>query len=52
MPFYRAAYLAFRLGYCDLACRSLGLTPDGRRFGRLRSRYAAMLEREVNAHAR
>jgi hypothetical protein len=36
LPFYRAAYLAFRLGYCDMAAASLGETSDGRRFRRAR----------------
>jgi hypothetical protein len=41
LPFYRAAYLAFRLGYTDLAARSLGASDDAARFRRDRTGYAA-----------
>jgi hypothetical protein len=46
VPFYRAAYLAFRLGYCDLASRELAGTPDGARFHRARERYDTLIRRE------
>jgi hypothetical protein len=46
LPFYRAAYLAFRLGYCDMAAASLGETSDGRRFRRARERYESLIRRE------
>ncbi len=42
LPFYRAAYLGYRLGYCTLAAQSLA-SPDGERFRQLCERYAAAL---------
>ncbi len=39
LPFYEAAYLAYRVGYAELAARSLGDSPDGRRFTALLRRY-------------
>ncbi len=47
LPFYRLAWLAFRLGYCHLAHQALGDSGEGARFRRLRARYAARLEREI-----
>ncbi len=47
LPFYRLAYLAFRLGYSDLAVTALGETADGGRFRALRERYRMQLDREV-----
>jgi hypothetical protein len=44
LPFYRVAYLAFRLGYCDMAAQALGDTPDGARFRRARARYDGLLK--------
>ena len=32
LPFYRIAYLAFRVGYATLAAQTLTGTDDGRRF--------------------
>lgn len=46
LPFYRAAYLAFRLGYCDMAARTLGSGPDAARFRRARSRYQTLIRSE------
>jgi hypothetical protein len=46
LPFYKAAYLAFRLGYCDMAAQSLGNSPDGARFHRARRRYAELIRSE------
>ncbi|PWT89713.1 MAG: hypothetical protein C5B56_06620 [Proteobacteria bacterium] len=46
LPFYRTAWLAFRLGYAELAVRQLGDSEDGERFRRERARYAAALESE------
>ncbi len=43
LPFYRAAYLAFRLGYAGLAVESLGACADAARFRRQRARYAALI---------
>ncbi len=43
MPFFTAAYLAYRLGYATLAAESLGGTADGVRFTRLRERYRRLL---------
>lgn len=51
LPFYRRAWLAFRLGYSDMAAGALGGTPDGERFNRLRAGYAALLRRELAHHA-
>lgn len=43
LRFFRAAYLAFRLGYATLGATTLGETPDGDRFAVLRERYARLL---------
>ncbi len=41
VPFHRAAYLAWRLGYCTLAASSLPPCPDRARFEALAGRYTA-----------
>jgi hypothetical protein len=46
LPFYRAAYLAFRLGYCEMAARALGGSADGARFGAARTRYDSLIRSE------
>jgi hypothetical protein len=43
VPFYQAAYLAFRLGYATLAAEALRSTPDGVRFAHLTARYRRSL---------
>jgi len=44
LPFYRAAYLAYRIGYTTLASHTLGAaSADGRRFARLTARYCRSL---------
>ena len=43
LPFYRTAYLAYRIGYADMAAESLRDTADGRRFRNLRNRYTLAL---------
>ncbi|HEY1337705.1 MAG TPA: hypothetical protein VGF59_09360 [Bryobacteraceae bacterium] len=43
LPFYRTAYLAFRVGYADLAAQALGDCPDGVRFRGEKRRYEALL---------
>jgi hypothetical protein len=43
LRFHRAAYLAFRLGYCDMAVSALGDSDDAARFRRERDRYAAAI---------
>jgi hypothetical protein len=43
VPFYKAAYCAFRLGYCRMAEQALGDTPDGVRFRRESGRYESLL---------
>jgi hypothetical protein len=43
LPFYRTAYLAWRIGYCTLAEQTLGDSCDGRRFSALKTRYRDML---------
>ncbi len=45
-PFYRAAYLAFRLGYCEMAAQALGDTADADDFRRERARYDALIRSE------
>jgi hypothetical protein len=52
LEFFRAAYLAFRLGYAALAVSTLGDTPDGHRFATLRDRYAVMLRAALGAGSR
>ena len=47
LPFYRLGWLAFRLGYSDMAAKPLGDLPDGARFRGLRDRYAAYLREEI-----
>jgi hypothetical protein len=48
LPFYRAAYLAFRLGYADLAVRALAGTEEAARFDRERARYCRALDARGN----
>jgi hypothetical protein len=43
LPFYRAAYCAFRTGYAALASETLAGTADGRRFDALGRRYRRAL---------
>jgi hypothetical protein len=45
LPFYKAAYLAYRLGYTTMAAQALGRSLDGLRFTRLMGRYRRSLER-------
>jgi hypothetical protein len=47
VPFYRAAHLSFRYGYCDVAVQGLGGHPEAKRFRRARERYGAMIESEA-----
>ena len=51
LPFYRTAWLAFRLGYSTMAERELGPSPDGVRFAALTRRYGALLREEILRHA-
>ena len=52
LPFYRAAYLAYRIGYTTLASQTLGpASADGQRFARLTARYRRSLE-GLAAHRR
>jgi hypothetical protein len=45
LPFYRAAYLAYRIGYATLAAQTLGpASADGQRFASLTARYRRSLE--------
>jgi hypothetical protein len=46
LPFYRAAYLAFRFGYCDMAVGALGESDDADRFRRARRRYERLMRSE------
>jgi len=47
LPFYRMAYLAFRLGYASLAADTLAGTPDGRRMAALAARYGIDLREAI-----
>lgn len=47
LPFYRVAYLAFRLGYAQMAAGALGGTPDGARMAALARRYGVLLRRAI-----
>jgi hypothetical protein len=47
LPFYRTAYLAFRLGYTTLAAETLAGSADGRRMARLADRYRQALQRQL-----
>jgi hypothetical protein len=47
LPLFRAAYLAFRLGYTTMAAESLGTAPDGMRMRAAVRRYAGVLRREL-----
>jgi hypothetical protein len=47
LPFFTAAYLAYRLGYVSLAAESLAGTPDAAAFTQARERY----RRSLAAHA-
>jgi hypothetical protein len=47
LPFYRAAYLAFRVGYCDMAANALGDSADGARFREARERYQSRIRSEA-----
>jgi hypothetical protein len=49
LPFYRAAYLAFRGGYATFACDQLHDTRDGQRFGAARDHYRARLSQVLSA---
>jgi len=52
LPFYRAAYLAYRLGYCTFAERSVESPEDRTRFAALRDGYAAGLSDVIGAEGR
>ena len=43
MPFYTAAYLAWRLGYSTMSAEALAGTHDGDRFTTMRERYRRLL---------
>lgn len=47
LPFYRVAYLAFRLGYAQMAAGALGGTQDGARMAALARRYGGLLRQAV-----
>ncbi|MFL5460666.1 MAG: hypothetical protein ACJ8AY_08260, partial [Gemmatimonadales bacterium] len=49
LPFYRIAYLSFRLGYTSLASATLGDSPDARRFVVETRRYIELIERELGS---
>ena len=43
LPFYRVAYLAYRIGYATMSAESLAGTRDGEAFARLADRYRSAL---------
>lgn len=47
VPFFRLAYLSFRLGYAAMSAESLAHSPDGKRFQDLACYYACLLQREI-----
>jgi hypothetical protein len=48
LPFYRLAYLAFRLGYTSVGAVAVGQgTPEGQRLQGAAERYGAELRREI-----
>ena len=47
LPFFSAAYAAFRVGYAAMASESLAGTEDGRRFASVRRRYERALRRAL-----
>lgn len=49
LAFYRAAYLAYRMGYTKLAAETMGESPDAAKFRRMSAGYAARLKREIAA---
>ena len=52
LPFYLAAYAAFRAGYTQLAIAALPPSPDRRRFERLHEQYLSAIEKQEAAVAR
>jgi hypothetical protein len=44
LPFYKLAYLAYRIGYATMAEQSLAGTAEGARFAALRRRYTTALD--------
>ncbi|MFO0753152.1 MAG: hypothetical protein U0411_07505 [Thermodesulfovibrionales bacterium] len=52
LPFYRIAYLAYRLGYATFAARELDSSPEGAKFKALVGVYAARLREEILRGAR
>jgi hypothetical protein len=51
LPFYLAAYLAYRQAYAALAAATLGDSADGRAFTALRQRYRRSLFAQLRRHA-
>lgn len=52
LPFYRVAYLAFRLGYTTLGAEAVGAGNEQMRLGRAARRYRALLRREIGRRSR
>jgi hypothetical protein len=50
LPFMRAAYLAFRLGYTTMAATALGASDDAKRMRTAADRYGQLLQRELSAY--
>lgn len=51
LPFYRRAYLAFRLGYTTLAAQALGESPNASGMRGAARRYAELLRRQLSKDA-
>jgi hypothetical protein len=49
LPYYRLAYLAFRVGYTSLGAQTLCGTPDGRQLAGLATQYADALKTTLSA---
>lgn len=47
MDLYRAAYLAFRVGYCTLGAQALGGSNEGQRLAAAAGRYKELLRRRI-----
>jgi hypothetical protein len=52
LPFYLAAYCAFRTGYCRIAAQTLRGTADGQRFEQLEAGYRTRLRATLAPNVR
>jgi len=51
LPFWMAAYVAFRAGYCTMAAQAMAGTSDAARLARDAERYRHALQRQISASA-